>query len=1005
VRHAKPRALPLPPPLLALLRRHHEARRVANRAAATAAEKDHAHALARDLKHGVRALKRATVRARVAQLHALRVGDPQRFFKAVDRLAPVNGHVDLGGGDARDVPEVPGEPPAFDRLLAAFVGENSAPGDTPLAATPAGAAWLEHVPVAPPAAAAHLDRPVSWEEVYNVLFPPRAHAPPLCCPATGAPDADCPLCSDYNATAHAWGGHRDQSNPAPHHSPTANTTAVNAPDDFGLHELRFARGATHAVTLTYRHSVAAALADCVNSFLRAGALPPDALISAVSTIPKPARAGAPPVDPALAPRRFITVGRSIPKVWDLVLAARLTHFGVRHNIVDPADQGAFIPLAHSGAHVYALVEHLRARARAGLSSFTCFFDVANAYGTVSVAALSVLLAHVGLPATLVDLIRHTGFNRRALLHVNGAVSDPIPVRRGLGAGSCVSPVLWDFFIGSLSRYVASQGAQLGHVGPTATGFTFTLVFADDVSAPRHSFADMERTVRAVEAWASAWGLELKAGANKTAWLHTPAPGPPALGPQRQLRLSDGTVIPQVDTYRYLGYAVDGPLGRDGLAQLVAHRLNGVFVQVWGYNSTLSRCDFVTTRQLFKTLCVGSIGYLLALLPVTGASLRVINKVLATAARRFLGLPATASTNLALAAAGFPDALYLLVSARAQFLLTLELTPYVTSPAARMYGATNVAYAPRARGVPPPWARETRAWFARLGLPAPHAVRRSLTSATAAATARRACALRDQRGAPPNAAELAHASRPTVDAKPLACAAALAFGFSYPAQLLGDGRQSPMSYGGIGGAGAALSLTTARIPGGGTPGLAALRLGAFALARAPWAPQGWAVGRGAGSDAFRAASRGRPCPLCVTAPPCTPFHVLCECTAMTAERVALDGSVLGLLTNLVGTLEIAARPYAVSGAVAVAAGATRAALAHRGAPVSDFLRLRLVLAAPWHAGAIDGVDSHVERALGGLFDVAVLPPQALHAVYNRWVTWSAARATTLLSAWRLRVEAV
>ena len=55
--------------------------------------------------------------------------------------------------------------------------------------------------------------------------------------------------------------------------------------------------------------------------------------------------------------------------------------------------------------------------------------------------------------------------------------------------------------------------------------------------------------------------------------------------------------------------------------------------------------------------------------------------------------------------------------------------------------------------------------------------------------------------------------------------------------------------------------------------------------------------------------------------------------------------------------------------------------------------------------VDLPDAHAERALGALFDAAVLPPQALHRIYNRFVIWSSTNTTALLSAWRARVEAV
>jgi len=1014
------RALPLPKPLLELVNRGKAAWRTVKADPANAANVAAAQRLRLAVKHALRDLKLRAREEQVQRLHRLRPHAAKDFFKAVQELAPAEAHLANANGDARVVPAEAGQPPPLERLKDAFKAEAGSAAPDPPAILPGGEAWLaaDLVPSAPAGAGAGMDRRIRADEIYNVLYPPQRGRGPIACAASGVVDPLCPICAHHNATRAQWGGPSDMANPAPHHAPTGNAAAAGPPDEWGIAHLRFARPEDPRDVGPFRWSVSTEIAGVLDACLRTGDLPAQLLLSFATSLPKPARAGAAEAPNHASPafRRVIVLSSALSKLLELVIGARATHFSIRHGLVDTATQGAFIPLANSGFHAYALVDVARGRARRGLMTFFLFCDIKAAYPSVSIAALCVLLARMGFPPLFVDLLRKWGASRMAVLRVNGDSTEPLPVRSGLGAGACHSPILWDLYIASLARYLQSFGAGL-RVG--ANGELSIFMFADDIAAPTVTLAALEVLARRVEAWTVAWGLTLKLGADKTAYIAFYPPSARARGahlvPLPELRIAAG-VVPRVDSYTYLGLQVLHDLTRAGMVDRAAARLGHLLARFFAYNSVLSACDAVTTAQIYKVLGVGAVSYLMALLPCTERAIEQLDKPLRMAARRFLGLGRTAPSAYVCAAAGLPSARYLILFARAQFYLSLLHSPYQSSPAALVFNATRAGRVTAAsvRGVPPDWAAETQHLFAavqRKGGPAPPVaasfadVRRA-----AAAWARAACAAEARHALPPAAiVGMGSAARPAADAKPTLAVAALLFGGEYARELLGGLTSTPMSFYGVRGP-SPLGLTTVPIPGCGTPGLAWAALGALGLARQPLgrAAPSWLVPEGAAPALHAAVARGRHCTACGAGVAATPYHLAAACgnAVVVRERADLERAARAFLPQLARAIGEASRRFDPRGAAAVVAAQLLGLLAtHAGAPLSDFLVFRLLLARPYPAGVIpDAAAQPREAALGRLFDAAVLPNSALHGVFNLWVPWAARRLTRLTTAWGKEVEA-
>ena len=1004
------RQLRLPPWVVEALGNARNARREARAASFSRESLDNLHRLQLVARHAVRAARRTWRNELIGKLHALRASDPKGFFRLVDREAPDNpGALDDGEG-GRDVPHEEGHSPPMERLLAKLKESLGAPRPPPPALEVGGERWREMLPQLPPQASAGLDRHFTPEEVGYVLMPVRRSHGHVPCPATGLEDVGCVLCADFNRVRDAYGGPGDIVNPAPRHAPTINAAAGSGEALRGVH-LRFPRfHGDPARTRALRVRLCATLARLYNACLDTGGLPPDMLRSLAVSIPKGGAGGVRINYASPDARRFVVMGSLLAKGLELLLAARFTHWALRHGVVDPSTQGAFLPLANTTAHVFALWETLRMRARRGMVTYVLFCDIIEAYPSVGVDTLAAKLSRMGVPGRLVEFLRKWGLNRTVVLQVNGERSEPTPMAKGLGIGACNSPVMWNIFVSSLGAYLATfnAGVKVGH-GEAA--FTLNIfLFADDAASPVDTHEKLQLVAGRVDEWCDAWGIRLKLGPNKTAFMRV-AP-PKAAGPAPSIPdiiIASG-VVPQVERYKYLGAPLDESLSQDGLVAKAVERLRGLIARYFEHNTAVSGLDAVSTGQLFKVLCVGSIGYLLSAIPLTAGNLEALDLVLRSAARRILRLPGSAPNEVVLAMAGLPSALYLLTAARAGLWMYLTNTPYTSSPAVKVFRAT-VGDPPPAdyrRGADHSWAAVTVAFFGhweREGVPWPWTPSRSLSAAAAAAYARRVCAVQARRACPPQAGPgVVWARRQPADPTPALATAALHLGYYYPLGLLmANTRPTPMSFGGVGGSGAALALTTGRVPACGTTGLAVLRLGAIALRRPPWAPPEWAIPQKAPPALFGEAARGRECPLCRSHQPATPFHVLRECGhgEVAEARREVDDEARTLLAALAGAIQRAARPFSHSYVVEDAARAAQGVLA-TGTPLSDFVMFHLLLAVPWHAGCADA-SAAVELAFGRLFDAAVVPNQAIHGVYNLWVPWAARRVTRVIGVWSREVQ--
>jgi hypothetical protein len=1017
----------LPPPVVKAIQTARAARR-----RATSGEPDEIAAAQQASRHAQHLLRKHHGRGRakvLADLRLLRVRCGHRFFKYINGFAPDDPAFFVSEGN--NIPSEPGGKPAAERFPEYYKSKFASRPPPPATAAEG---WLRHVREQPAPVAAAMGRPFTAREILPLLFPPdKGHLTSHQCNATGVHEPHvCPLCNHMTTLAGLYEGEGDPANAAPRHYARGHAQSATNFTDTELRFFHIAWARPEGVESYRAHRLRVAEACCtyLNKILVEGTMPTELAVNITLPIPKGSASGIQEEPWSPDNHRFIVLSSIAAKILALAIDARLKHWAARDTaIVSTASQGAFIPLLSTEWHALALTEAIKGQWRARKAAYVAFVDFDSAYPSVHPAALAAVLRRQGLPGNLTGVIESWLLNRTASVQVNGATTDPVPTAMGLGQGDAHAPILYTIFINSLANFLRANGHDLG-INNNGT-LVVHLAFADDVAAPEPDPEKVQRHLRLIEEWATAWGHTVKVGEKKTAAMYFPVPGAkPLPNPTPVITLASGMVVPWVQTYKYLGCALTPKLDLSSALDLIINRVKLTATRLFGFNSITSRLDNASKAQLLK--CAFS-PYLLALVPPTKANIDKLQKELRKLARVVTILPAAfADDGTVDLEGGIPTALYSIIRSRLTTLLALRLTPHQDAPAAAIirshvgrHGRTNVSS----------WVATTTELlqhYSNIGAGPFDDIRTILSlnrephlgdvTRAAQVFARRACTASLRASFLAENGGGAHVTglsqRPPAGEGPTQQCHALALSYQhYSNDLLGNLPFTPMSCRVALGGGSPLPLTTALLSEAQRGALAFIRLGAVALSAAPLGVPSWRVtstGKGARKDCsdpetWRVAKRGRPCPLCEGAT-ADPFHVIHECqhSDVVAARATARAKAIRYIPILLAKVEKAAEGAGRFSQPPPAGGwrVSRNLLESHSweTTTSGNLLLRLLAAAPWPAAAVDADDAPLARHLGRCFDAARLSNTSLHPVYNSWCGFGSRATLALFAAYASAVTA-
>lgn len=717
------------------------AAREAWRAAARAPHSAHSVQLATQLQRDSRAADlrvkltekahhRRYLTALSSEMARLKSRDQTRYYELLNDFQ-------IGRGPAAGIPDDPLHEPAAARFPAALRDLMKGGRTRPVALVDPSS--MSYVPQAPMQPSERLANHITPEEVFHRVFHPSKRVVPTAC------SKDCQSCALYRADWNRWDGRVDCDFPAPKASPNLNTSTAGGTDGVLAEFLKWPRGANLDQTHTYKLIMCEILAGLCNAVLVSGEMPAPLLqYKSVSLFKGKPGLTMDACDPDCY--RFLTLGSTISKVFDLVMTHRISHWSTNNNLISGVQVG-FMTRHSAEEHVWTLMEAVKARWRGGMDTYALFVDFRKAYDMVHHDALTAVLRHMNMPERLVKVLEHRWRTRTTSITVNGVESDPIPQREGVGQGDVMSPILFNLFIESLFRELLSSpdfhGITFGKGGtvsdearparpPPLNGIELVaadaaeaancerlvlraLGYADDVAVPCSSTEQVQTAATCVADWARRWGMDLSMGQDKTMAIRFPANSALSSAlPEMAITVKIGNknvVVPWAHSYRYLGLPITPDLNMEAYVDKLIAKAKLNWLRFFRRTSLLHHAPPAALLELFKVAVLPN--YLLALLESEKLE-KAMDAAGRLAAEWSVGCTSSAPRSVVSATTGLWDFRSVMVRERTRLFLQLTASPFPNSIASRL--ASLLAGAIQPRGTTDPrqsWLRRTTRMFDRI----------------------------------------------------------------------------------------------------------------------------------------------------------------------------------------------------------------------------------------------------------------------------------------------------
>ncbi len=198
-------------------------------------------------------------------------------------------------------------------------------------------------------------------------------------------------------------------------------------------------------------------------------------------------------------------------------------------------QGGFRSFRNTQQQCFALHEIMQGKAE----FHNAFLDIQAAYDTVNRNILWRRLEEAGIDGPTIIRLQDLFDNNESILTISNHQSSAIQNLRGLLQGSSLSPILFNFFIDSLSRGLMEERTVRTHHAFKSNH----LLFADDANIHATSIQDLRQLLRRCEQWAR--DNDIQFAPQKCIYIG------PALEEEMGLEIEGLSIIKQ-DTATYLG---------------------------------------------------------------------------------------------------------------------------------------------------------------------------------------------------------------------------------------------------------------------------------------------------------------------------------------------------------------------------------------------------------------------------------------------------------------------
>ena len=357
--------------------------------------------------------------------------------------------------------------------------------------------------------------------------------------------------------------------------------------------------------------------------------------------------------------RGITITSVLAKVLERLFLGRLqpilSEQGIPH-----LNQTGFVKGSSCSDAIFSTYEVLSRFAREGDTAYVCFFDLQKAFDTVQYPVLLKRAFDCGINGKAWRLLKSWYTSPGCMVKVDGKVSQPFCLERGVLQGSVLSPTLFLLIIDPLLRDLACRS-----LGPNIRGlYAGAFAHADDIRTVSTSRDTMDQQIQTVECFAESNALSINASKCEVVVVSSSKP------PSHSVCSISGHPLAPSSSAKCLGYWWSWDLSADKAIAEAVGKARRAFFAYGAMGAFHGKLNPLSGRAIYETCVIPVLLYGSENWFLTDALLQKLESFQAEIGRRILTLSTFHSARAVRLALDWPSVASRVLERKLLFLLRM-----------------------------------------------------------------------------------------------------------------------------------------------------------------------------------------------------------------------------------------------------------------------------------------------------------------------------------------------
>ena len=297
--------------------------------------------------------------------------------------------------------------------------------------------------------------------------------------------------------------------------------------------------------------------------------------------------------------RGISLLSTVYKLFTSVLNNRIVG-AAESNDIYADKQNGFRKKRSCEDHLFVLTSIIRNRKKERLPTYVAFVDFEKAFDRIDRQLLFYKLKMFGFGGKVLQSVRSIYSDCKAVLNINGHLTDEFQVKAGVRQGDTLSPTLFGLYINDLAKDLDETGKGIKLQEDLRVS---SLLYADDLAILAESESDLQNQLDILEKWCKKW--RMRVNVKKTKIVHFRI--------KSQVKSSFSFTFNQeqvecVNRYKYLGIILDENLDFNCTASVLSNSANRALGGICSKFRKLKGLGFNTMTSLFQTGVVPILDY-------------------------------------------------------------------------------------------------------------------------------------------------------------------------------------------------------------------------------------------------------------------------------------------------------------------------------------------------------------------------------------------------------------